>query len=71
PNPGMGTGATPATPATPAEPAAAATGGMSAGMGMGTSTTGNMTPPPAEAMNKKYPVCSKTVTDSCRNRGGV
>lgn len=27
-------------------------------------------PPPASDMNKKYPVCSKTVTDSCRNRGG-
>lgn len=31
---------------------------------------GAMTPPPATAMNKDYPVCSKTVTDNCRNRGG-
>ena len=31
---------------------------------------GAMTPPPATAMDKTYPVCSKTVTDNCRNRGG-
>lgn len=31
---------------------------------------GALTPPPADAMTKDYPVCSKTVTDSCRNRGG-
>lgn len=32
---------------------------------------GALTPPPASAMNKEYPVCSKTVQDSCRNPGGV
>ncbi|WP_395327169.1 hypothetical protein WBP06_10265 [Novosphingobium sp. BL-8H] len=32
---------------------------------------GALTPPPATAMNKTYPKCSKTVTDNCRNRGGV
>ena len=32
---------------------------------------GALTAPPADAMNKDYPVCSKTVQDSCRNRGGV
>lgn len=32
---------------------------------------GALTPPPAAAMNKDYPVCTKTVTDGCRNRGGV
>ncbi|CCA93791.1 hypothetical protein [Novosphingobium sp. PP1Y] len=31
---------------------------------------GALTPPPASAMNKDYPVCSKTVQDSCRNPGG-
>lgn len=30
---------------------------------------GANTPPPATEMNKTYPVCSKTVTDNCRNRG--
>lgn len=32
---------------------------------------GALTPPPATAMDKEYPRCSKTVTDNCRNRGGV
>jgi hypothetical protein len=32
---------------------------------------GAMTAPPADAMNKTYPVCSRTVQDSCRNRGGI
>ncbi|CDO37694.1 MULTISPECIES: hypothetical protein [Novosphingobium] len=31
---------------------------------------GALTPPPASAMNKDYPVCSKTVQDNCRNPGG-
>jgi len=31
---------------------------------------GALTPPPAAAMDKNYPVCSKMVTDGCRNRGG-
>ena len=31
---------------------------------------GALTPPPSDAMNKTYPVCSKTVQDGCRNRGG-
>lgn len=32
---------------------------------------GALTPPPAEAMNKTYPLCTKKVQDSCRNPGGV
>jgi hypothetical protein len=32
---------------------------------------GALTPPPATAMNKDYPVCSRTVQDNCRNRDGV
>lgn len=31
---------------------------------------GALTPPPPEAMNKVYPVCTKILRDSCRNRGG-
>jgi hypothetical protein len=31
---------------------------------------GAKTPAPADAMGKDYPVCSKNVTDGCRNRGG-
>ena len=32
---------------------------------------GALTPPPPEAMNKVYPVCTKKRQDSCRNPGGV
>ena len=32
---------------------------------------GALTPPPATAMNKSYPRCTRTVQDSCRNPGGV
>jgi hypothetical protein len=32
---------------------------------------GALTPPPATAMNKDYPVCTKTVQDNCRNRSGI
>ena len=31
---------------------------------------GALTPPPPEAMNKVYPVCTRILQDSCRNRGG-
>ncbi len=31
---------------------------------------GALTPPPVEAMNKVYPVCTRILRDSCRNPGG-
>lgn len=31
---------------------------------------GALSPPPPEAMHKVYPVCTKILRDSCRNRGG-
>lgn len=31
---------------------------------------GALTPPPATAMNKTYPVCTRKLQDSCRNPGG-
>lgn len=31
---------------------------------------GALSAPPAEAMNKEYPTCSRKVQDSCRNPGG-
>lgn len=31
---------------------------------------GALTPPPAEAMAKSYPVCTRKLQDSCRNPGG-
>lgn len=52
--------ADPVPPAQPADP------GYHAGP-----YKGALTPPPAEAMNKSYPVCSRTVQDNCRNRGGM
>ena len=32
-----------------------------------TTSSGNYAPPPASAMNKAYPLCSRTVQDSCIN----
>ena len=70
--------AAPADPATPADPAMAAPADpagppaapMTAPAAAGNVTFGSpvVTPPtPAPA---EYPMCSKTVKDSCRNRGG-
>lgn len=36
-----------------------------------TTYKGALNDPPADAMNKSYPPCSKTVQDNCRNRGGA
>ena len=76
PNAGMGEPATPATPATPS-PRAGGMKGMGGGMGameghMGSGQMGRaaVPPPPASAMNKTYPVCTKMLQDNCRNRGG-
>ena len=55
----------PATASSPVPPALPADPGYQAGP-----YKGALTAPPAEAMNKTYPLCSKTVQDSCRNRGG-
>jgi hypothetical protein len=56
------TGMAPASPNAPKDPSAPV-GSSANPVQMG----GNMTPPPAEA--KDYPVCSKTVQDSCINPG--
>ncbi|AZI34805.1 hypothetical protein NT2_02_04090 [Caenibius tardaugens NBRC 16725] len=55
----------PATAQDPVPPAMPADPGYHAGP-----YKGALTPPPAEAMSKDYPVCTKKVQDSCRNRGG-
>ncbi|KEQ54925.1 hypothetical protein BV95_00838 [Sphingobium chlorophenolicum] len=52
----------PASPGVPRDPSAPV--GSSANPA---TVGGNMTPPPAE--QKDYPLCSKTVQDSCINRG--
>lgn len=51
--------ADPVPPATPADP------GYQAGP-----YKGALTAPPAEAMNKVYPLCTRKIQDSCRNPGG-
>jgi hypothetical protein len=55
----------PATAAEPVAPAQPADPNYNAGP-----YKGALTSPPPAAANKVYPVCSRTVTDSCRNRGG-
>ncbi|MFT4028048.1 MAG: hypothetical protein QM676_14815 [Novosphingobium sp.] len=66
--PGEGTPtATPPNPSTASEPVAPAQPAdpsYQAGP-----YKGALTAPPAEAMGKAYPLCSKTVTDACQNRG--
>lgn len=57
--PDPATADTPVPPAMPADPSYQAN-----------PYKGAMTAPPAEAMNKTYPLCSRTVQDNCRNRGG-
>lgn len=57
PNPPMAD--SPVPPARPADP------GYQAGP-----YKGALTPAPAEAMNKTYPVCTRKLQDSCRNPGG-
>jgi hypothetical protein len=52
----------PQTANTPVQPAIPADPNYHAGP-----YAGALTPPPPEAMNKSYPVCSKTITDSCIN----
>lgn len=66
-------GATPSgtMPATPYPGTGMAASPASPGMVDAGPPQGKMTPPPASAMNKSYPVCSRTVQDNCRNRGGV
>ena len=34
-----------------------------------TTNPGNLAPPPASAMNKVYPVCTRRIQDSCQNPG--
>ena len=34
-----------------------------------TNHPGNLTPPPPQALNKTYPVCTRTLQDSCQNPG--
>jgi hypothetical protein len=53
----------PAPPTTTVEPAASGAGAVVS------TFPGNDTGPPASALNKTYPVCSRTIRDECQNPG--
>jgi hypothetical protein len=56
----------PATADTPVAPAMPADPSYKAGP-----YKGALTAPPADAMNKTYPDCTRKIQDSCRNPGGI
>ncbi|MEO6387473.1 MAG: hypothetical protein ABIT16_06065 [Croceibacterium sp.] len=57
------------TPAIPATTTVIRTPAVPATTTVVSNNPGNLTPPPAAALNKTYPICSRTVTDSCQNPG--
>lgn len=57
------------TPAVPAETTVVTTPAVPAQTTIVTNNPGNLTPPPATAMNKIYPICRGAVQDSCQNPG--
>lgn len=63
--PASATSPNPMSASDPVPPATPADASYSAGP-----YKGAMTAPPAEAMNKVYPVCTRKLRDSCRNPGG-
>ena len=66
-----GAGAASATPPNPADAASAVPPTMPADPSYNAGPyKGALSAPPADAMNKTYPVCSRKVQDNCRNPGG-
>ena len=57
------------TPAVPAQTTVVTTPAVPAQTTVVTSNPGNLTSPPASAMNKVYPVCTRKLQDSCQNPG--
>jgi hypothetical protein len=57
------------TPARPATATVVTTPATPARTTVTTTYPGNLQPPPASALNKTYPVCTRTLQDSCRNPG--
>lgn len=57
------------TPATPARTTVVTTPATPAQTTIVSNNPGNLTPPPASAMNKVYPVCTRTLQDNCQNPG--
>lgn len=57
------------TPAVPARTTVVTTPAQPAQTTIVTDNPGNASPPPASAMNKTYPVCTRTLQDNCQNAG--
>jgi hypothetical protein len=57
------------TPAAPAQTTVTTTPARPAQTTVVTNNPGNLTPPPPQALNKTYPVCSRTLQDNCQNPG--
>ena len=57
------------TPAQPAQTTVTTTPAQPAQTTIVTDNPGNLTPPPASAMNKTYPVCTRALQDNCQNPG--
>ena len=57
------------TPAVPAQTTVTTTPAQPGQTTIVTNNPGNLTPPPASAMNKVYPVCTRKLQDSCQNPG--
>jgi hypothetical protein len=57
------------TPAVPAETTVTTTPARPAQTTVVTEHPGNLTAPPASAMNKTYPLCTRALQDSCQNPG--
>ena len=57
------------TPAEPARTTVVTTPAQPAQTTIVTNTPGNLTAPPPQAFNKTYPVCTRTLQDSCQNPG--
>jgi hypothetical protein len=57
------------TPAVPAQTTVTTTPAQPAQTTVVTNNPGNLTPPPASALNKTYPLCSRTLQDNCQNPG--
>ena len=57
------------TPAVPAQTTVTTTPAQPAQTTVVTNNPGNLTAPPASAMNKTYPVCTRTLQDNCQNPG--
>ena len=57
------------TPAVPAQTTVTTTPAQPAQTKIVTEYPGNLTPPPPQALNKPYPLCTRALQDNCQNPG--